>query len=68
MKQFKVFDSTPLCFQTNSCNITPKDSTTYDALDNDIALLNVFFGESTAMGKYGRLEQVVPLIQSMSEA
>ena len=45
-----------LVFQTNSCNITPtheKDSMTYDALDNDIALLNVFFGESTAMGKYG---------------
>ena len=25
---------------------------TYDALDNDIALLNVYFGESTAMGGY----------------
>ena len=25
---------------------------TYDALDNDIALLNVYFGESTAMGEY----------------
>ena len=25
---------------------------TYDALDNDIALLNVYFGESTAMGQY----------------
>ena len=66
-----MISKTPLCFQTNSCNISPtleKDSMTYDALDNDIALLNVFFGEGTAMGKYGRLEQVVPLIQSMSEA
>ena len=25
---------------------------TYDALDDDIALLNVYFGESTAMGEY----------------
>ena len=34
---------------------------TYDALDNDIALLNVFFGENTAMGKYGCfIEQVAP--------
>ena len=24
---------------------------TYDALDNDIALLNVYFGESTALGE-----------------
>ena len=24
---------------------------TYDALDNDIALLNVYFGESTAVGE-----------------
>ena len=34
-------------------NITSKElSMTYDALDNDIALLNVYFGESTAMGEY----------------
>ena len=26
-------------------------SKTYDALDNDIALLNVYFGESTAVGE-----------------
>ena len=25
---------------------------TYDVIENDIALLNVYFGESTAMGKY----------------
>ena len=25
---------------------------TYDVVENDIALLNVYFGESTAMGKY----------------
>ena len=25
---------------------------TYEVIENDIALLNVYFGESTAMGKY----------------
>ena len=30
-----------------------QESSTYDAVDNDIALLNVYFGESTAMGKKG---------------
>ena len=29
-----------------------KESMTYDVIANDIALLNVYFGESTAMGKY----------------
>ena len=29
-----------------------KESMTYDVIENDIALLNVYFGESTATGKY----------------
>ena len=32
--------------------LTLKESVTYDVIENDIALLNVYFGESTAVGKY----------------
>ena len=42
---------------------------TYDVIDNDIALLNVYFGESTVMGKYLSLGKfLVTQIQSMNEA
>ena len=42
---------------------------TYDVIDNDIALLNVYFGESTVMGKYKSKEKFfVTQIQSMNEA
>ena len=39
---------------------------TYDALDNDIALLNVYFGESSVMGEYEATEDSISNIQSMS--
>ena len=29
-----------------------KESMTYDVVQNDIALLNVYFGERAVMGKY----------------
>ena len=32
--------------------LTFKESTSYDVVENDIALLNVYFGDSTAMGKH----------------
>ena len=42
---------------------------TYDVIDNDIALLNVYFGESTVMGKYLSLGKLfVTQIQSMNKA
>ena len=34
---------------------------TYDALASDIALLNVYFGESTAMGEFGCCKDLLSL-------
>ena len=40
-----------------------KESMTYDVVQNDIALLNVYFGEHAAMGKYV-LQQIFLLIMT----
>ena len=57
----------PFCSLDNKMNLAPwledvvtkyrdsvkfKESMTYDVFENDIALLNVYFGESTAMGEH----------------
>ena len=34
-----------------------KESKTYDAVYNDISLLNVYFGENTAIGRLGKKHQ-----------